>query len=295
MLRLESLACPCLFFALIFLSCHDRKQRSESKYYAKILAIGKQTDQAMTILLHDHTQVHILCYQNPLLSQRNTPPRDSIDLCPTWGDDDRLYFVYRVPYGEIHELQWSNGDKIVLDAGSSLQFTDIDTDDRRFYYLEGKATFTPAITKNIVGKEIRLSGDIVLTTHGQKVYVDAFKDCHRKLITAYQRGLEIRSKDWHYTLTGNTTAAISADGQFSVVPKIDTFPDNHWPKDLHAIDLTIPEIIADLNRWYNKNIVIHSQDSGIHITGIFSRTDSLDRNLKILSDWYHVKYSIVNK
>jgi hypothetical protein len=252
-------------------------------------------DTVMTILLHDHTRLHILRYRNPLLGYPNIPIIDSIDLHPTWGEDNKVYYAYRVPFGEIHELEWYGGDKTILDAGSTLQFTDCDTVGRRSYYLQGKATFTPVPTTPAIAKTIKLSGGIVVTTHGQKVYFDAFENCHRKLIAAYQRGLEIRSKDWDHIIYGNTTASISSDGQFSIARNLDTLSDTHWRKDFHVIDLTIPEIIDGLTRWYDQKIIIQSQDSVITITGLFSKTASLADNLRVLSKWYHIKYSVMKQ
>jgi hypothetical protein len=130
-----------------------------------------------------------------------------------------------------------------------------------------------------------------VSIHGQRVYIDNFAMNRQKTIVAYQPGVEIKGDGYFTTLRENNGISIDADFHVHTIQDPEQLMIRDFRNQFNFKNNSLPEVLDEVSRWYNRDILVEGKDIGKTITGASNRTDSIQKVLKLLSSFFEVKLS----
>ncbi|MDR3715814.1 MAG: DUF4974 domain-containing protein [Puia sp.] len=264
---------------------------ADSTYSAQVLPeSGSLGEFGFTLFLHDNTPLRISRYLNLTGGAISPRPRRSIDLKPESGKDDTTFYTYQVPNGEFEVLSWRWSEKMQLSPGSTVKFTDTLPGGGRTFYVQGQALFNPDDGDSGIFF-VRLPGHMTVSIHGQRVYIDNFAINRQKIIVAYQGGVEIKGDGYSNTLPENNGISIDADFRIHSIEDHDQLMTKDLRTQFYFKNKSLPEVVDEVGRWYDRDILVEGKDVGKLITGSGNRDDSIENVLKQLSSFFEVKLS----
>jgi hypothetical protein len=287
---------PCYFYryrfavslsVLFLMSCQDLHSKIKLQYKARVSTTSIDNHAGrMMFMLHDSTLLQISRSINSSDAFCPTEILDSIDLKPEKGDEGAVFYSYQVPYGEVQVLKWQEGFNVMLAEGSVIKFTDAGPGKTRAFYLQGRAIFNPADsdTSNFM---IQLPDSISILTHGKKVYVNNLKGSPGRLIQGYRGGVEVIRNYFNTVLNDSD----GLDAQLNPLRYFDRTLDIEWTNAFKLDYATLPEILDEVQHWYNRDIQVEGRDAGIEMSGMMRRYP-IDSVLSEICTGYHVKLHV---
>ncbi len=176
----------------------------------------------------------------------------------------------------------SDGTKIWLNAGSSVSYPVIFPANERRVTIDGEAYFE--VAHNAAKPFIVTKGNLDIKVLGTKFNVNAYAN-EAGINTALVEGsVKVSNSAHSVTLTpGLQAIAANRDGALTI-SKADLAKTLNWKSDFFRFDLfSFPEIIKQLERWYDIDITVeHVDTKDINISGDMNRNTSLSSVIKIL-------------
>ena len=182
------------------------------------------------------------------------------------------------PKGGQYQLVLADGTKVYLNASSSITFPVKFSGHNRSVRLNGEAYFevTKNKTKPFIVHTIR--GNIeVLGTHFN---ISSYPDEPAMKATLLEGSVKITSKAGNSLLVPGDQAKID---QHIVIQKVDVDEVMAWKNQLFVFDQTpLKEIMRQLARWYDVEIVFDGSVPDGSFSGEISRNAKLSEVLKVL-------------
>ncbi|MFD2968745.1 FecR family protein [Sphingobacterium bambusae] len=261
-----------------------------------------QADQGVTIRLADGTVVPLHVEHGGINMGKSIQYTDGTTISELQKDKRNLQLTLTVPTGTTFHLILDDGTKVWLNAGSSLRYPMRFEGDRREVELEGEGYFEVAAQFMISedsGKPVRKpflvnTAEQTISVLGTHFNVEAYPIAASKT-TLIEGRVEIGA-------TGNSKVKkILNPGQQGVwnegeiqVQKIDVDNALAWRSGLFSFhEKTFDEIMQDVSRWYNLEIVYESDIPEETFFGEGYRTENLGSVLRLLeSD--KIKYRVTS-
>jgi hypothetical protein len=188
--------------------------------------------------------------------------------------DGNIYYSYSVPAGKVQSLHWSDGFHAILDARTTLKFSDKSPEGGRTFVLDGRAELTGNPHHSNV---IRLPSLVSIMTSDQTIFIDGFGDQHREYIIAYGGKVKVRGEHYVVDLMSNAGLEILADQSYKRLPGFYTPPADHWSQSFQFTDITAAGMACELSRWFAQSVEVIGGDSTARYTmGALSRSIPLD-------------------
>ncbi|MGA6118195.1 FecR family protein [Sphingobacterium anhuiense] len=188
------------------------------------------------------------------------------------------------PNGTQYKLQLADGTKVWLNAGSSLKFPSIFTGKTRQVELSGEAYFEVAHRKEqpFFVRLPRLKIE-VLGTHFN---VKAYPNESNIETTLLQGAVKVSSKDRAVFLKpGEQSRYNQTNAQLDEAQAVDATTIVAWKEGIFSFNNTdIKEVVRQLSRWYNIQVVFQGQIPDRKFSGGFERRASLEQVIQILKE-----------
>jgi len=188
------------------------------------------------------------------------------------------------PNGTQYKLQLADGTKVWLNAGSSLKFPAVFSGKTRQIELTGEAYFEVAhnADKPFLVSLPKLKIE-VLGTHFN---VKAYPNESNIETTLLQGAVKVSSKDRAVFLKpGEQSRYSQTNAQLSEAQAVDATAIAAWREGIFSFNNTdIREVLRQLSRWYNIQIVFRGKLPDRRFSGGFERRASLEQVIQILKE-----------
>lgn len=183
-----------------------------------------------------------------------------------------------VPRGSrpVH-VQLPDGSQVWINTGSTLQFPAAFSDSRRTVSLTGEAYFEVVHNSHQVF-EVQ-QGDNTVTVLGTHFNINAYADNPTTKITLLEGRVQIN----HASYLSPAEQAVLDQGKIQVYKNADLQQVMAWKNNqFYFKGNAVPEILRQLARWYNLNLIYKGAVPEGHYSGIISKDNSLSQVLSIL-------------
>lgn len=204
------------------------------------------------------------------------------------------YNRIEMEWGQMSKMILSDGTKIWLNAGTTLEYpTTFDTH-KRSVKLDGEAQFKVAHNNKIPFEVITKTGTIKV--YGTTFNVASYDDDPEMVVTLIEGKVAIENDK------GDQLAVLKPSEQISISkqtgePKlklVDTHFYTSWINGKILLqDTKLADLATLLKRWYNVDINLVGENIGdLRISGTIIKDKPLDPFLKIMARMYGIKYEI---
>ncbi|MBX3256432.1 MAG: DUF4974 domain-containing protein [Chitinophagaceae bacterium] len=200
----------------------------------------------------------------------------------TSGNKKPEYNTLTVPRGSrTINLVLADGTSVLLNAASSITYPTVFAGNERRVEMSGEAYFEVAkdpVKKFIVG--VNGVNTEVLGTHFN---INAYSDMGSIDITLLEGRIKVANDETTLTLSPGEQAQLNRKGKIDLNKDVDTDQVMAWKDGLFNFsNLSLENIMLQLSRWYNIDVLYEGEKSGKHFSGIMSRNSSLSEVLKIM-------------
>lgn len=205
-------------------------------------------------------------------------------------EDVAMQTVY-VPAGQNAQLTLTDGSKVWLNAGSTLNFPTRFVEGKRQVTLEGEGFFE--VKANKEKPFIVSTSTYDIKALGTSFNVNAYKQSEEFETALLTGKVEIsdRITDHTISLTPNNRAVLMNNG-LSVVP-IESTDYFLWREGILYFDEPLTEVLDKLKLYFDVNIDVNNKsvlENKRHCTGKFRTRDGLDHILSVLQLTNHFTY-----
>jgi transmembrane sensor len=197
-----------------------------------------------------------------------------------------VYNRLTTPKGGRYELELQDGTKVWLNAGSSIRYPSAFTGAERRVEIRGEAYFQVARDARRpfrVAVEEASGGSSEIEVLGTEFNVNAYADEPDARTTLVNGGVRVRSGSWDVVLSPMQQAVASAKG-LREQEVADLAQVVAWRSGFFSFeDGDLSEILRQIARWYDVEVVYKGKIPGDRFTGRFPRSTSLAGVLKILN------------
>lgn len=184
-----------------------------------------------------------------------------------------------IPRGSKYEIVLPDGTKVWLNASSSLQFPSAFTGTERKVTLIGEAYFEVAKNKDRPFK-INVNDKQVVEVLGTHFNISAYMDERKITTTLLEGSVKINYQNKSTLIKPGEWAVNNFSTGVKVAPA-DQDEVMAWKNDMFVFNNeNIVEIMNQISRWYDVDVVFKGNMNKINFTGNYSRTKSLKNLLK---------------
>lgn len=211
--------------------------------------------------------------------------------------DEVLYNTITTPNGGKYKLLLADGSKIWLNAASSLRFPASFTGKERKVFLTGEGYFEIAENKAMPFK-VDVSGKGEVEVLGTHFNITSYSDDELINTTLLVGSIRMLSKktNTQIRLKPGQQAELNDKGTLSVnhTPDIDAIM--AWKDDKFVFQkLKLKEIMRQLERWYDIDVLYNNIVSDDEYVGIISRKVKLSEILRLLQSTGSNRFRIQGK
>lgn len=209
----------------------------------------------------------------------------------TSTQQEQVYHKISIPRGGEYSVVLSDGTRVMLNAGSVLEYPLVFAGDRREVRLSGEAYFD--VAKDAEHPFFVVSSYTSIEVTGTSFNVSAYPDDND--ITAV---LESGSINFHacgevYPVKPGECAQYDKQGEETTVTAVDTDFYTSWRNGLLRFDdAPMSEITRKLARWYDVEFVFADRSiCELHFSGATQRDKPLNHILHLLENTQDLKFS----
>ena len=204
-----------------------------------------------------------------------------------------IYNSVSTPRGGEYQLVLPDGTKVWLNAASSIRFPVAFVGKERKVTITGEAYFEVAKNKKMPFIVSLAKMDIeVLGTHFN---VSSYRDESVIKTTLLEGAVKINSEKSAICLVPGEQSQLNGSGQLSKKNNIDLNKEVAWTKGKFQFNSnTIQEIMLQLSRWYDVEVVYQGKVSTETFSAIVKRSSNISQVLKLM-ETSGVKFEIEGK
>jgi ferric-dicitrate binding protein FerR (iron transport regulator) len=191
-----------------------------------------------------------------------------------------LYNTISTPRGGQYQLELADGSRVWLNAASSLRFPTAFIGDDRTVELTGEGYFEVA---HDASRPFHVKvGDMDVKVLGTHFNINSYPDEPTIETTLLQGRVSVR-KGQQFVFLNPGQQAIVAGSQVQIDNDVDVEEVVAWKNGWFNFNsLRIQDILRQLSRWYNVDIVYEGEPTQHHFTGMVSRNSKVSEVLKIM-------------
>lgn len=193
------------------------------------------------------------------------------------------YNTITTPRGGQYEVVLPDGSKVWLNATSSIKFPAAFTRNKRVVEITGEAYFE--IAKNADRPFIVKKGDVEIQVLGTQFNVNAYDDEPGMKVTMLEGLVRIvqQTTDNRQLIKPGEQIRLNKNGKMKLIENADVSEAVAWKEGLFQFsDDNIEQIMRQISRWYNVEIIYENGIPEGHITGKIPRNTNLSNVLKIM-------------
>ena len=194
-----------------------------------------------------------------------------------------------IPRGGQYHLVLPDGSQVWLNSSSSLTYPLVFTGNERVVTLSGEAYFDIAKNEALPFRVHTKHTQVFVT--GTKFNISSFAEDPNVLVTLASGGVEVIKDQQRVRLTPGQQAKTSSDQPNISVEEVDIDYALAWVDGNFLFeDQTIQNIMDDVARWYNVEVIYQGNLSNKRFGGTFTRNKSLDELLKHLESLSTIRF-----
>ena len=208
---------------------------------------------------------------------------------------DKLYTIV-TPRGSKYKIRLPDETVVELNSSSKLIFPTIFSATERKVSLEGEGFFdvkSDKLKKFIVhvrGKKIQQ--DVVV--YGTQFNINAYPETENIVTTLIEGAVKVRSQENETELLPLQQCVLSSES--IVVSRANVDINLAWKNNFfYFSNETIENVMNEISRWYDVDIVYTENPPNIKVWGQISRTKSLDEILDILAKANDITFRMKGK
>ncbi len=204
-----------------------------------------------------------------------------------------------VPYGETSELVLADGTKLFLNSGSRVTYPTVFTGGERKIFVEGEILANVAKNPDqpFIAHTENINVRVLGTTFNLKAYKNS--DCVEVFLIEGRVQCDINAENYNNSITmdpGNVVQYDRLSGELNIMAanagNVKPFKESG---SMHFFNLTLNDIARDLERRFNKEIIIVNERlSQTRYFALFTNGESLDEILEILNSDNTMKISEIS-
>jgi transmembrane sensor len=205
------------------------------------------------------------------------------------GQTGSLYSTITTPIGGQYQVVLSDGTKVWLNAASSIKYPSKFSKDERRVELTGEAYFEVSQIKSVPSSNKKIP--FIIKTTNQEVEVlgthfniNAYLDEHSTRTTLLEGSVRVfYGRNASVLLKPNQQSIITPGSTPAIVNSIDPSSAIAWKNGIFNFqDKTLDEVMRQLARWYNLEIVYEGAVPQMEFFGKIRRNNKLSEVLHIL-------------
>lgn len=199
------------------------------------------------------------------------------------GNDNNniLYNTMQTPHGCMYQLTLPDGSRVWLNAASSIRYPTAFAADSRQVEVTGEAFFD--IVKDDRKPFTVTAGQLNVQVLGTSFNVTAYPDETTIRTTLVQGAVNVSNGSARQLLQPGEQASTAATGGPFRISKPNMEAILSWKNgEFYFQDTHIQAIMREVARWYNIEVSYEGDMSGITLSGIVSRNESVAQLLKAL-------------
>ncbi|MDN5288008.1 MAG: hypothetical protein JWR38_4282 [Mucilaginibacter sp.] len=208
-----------------------------------------------------------------------------------------LYNIMTTPKGGQYQVILPDGSKVLLNAASSLRYPAAFTGKERKVELTGEAYFE--VIHNAKSPFRVITGGQVVEDIGTHFNVNAYDDEHLIKTTLIEGSVKLSAKDRQVILKPGQQSRLnvdSADQGIKVIEDANVEEAIAWKNGYFRFNNNkIPEIMRQLSRWYDVDIIYKGPVTNEGLNGKISRFKNISQVLQMLESTGLVHFKIHGK
>ena len=208
-------------------------------------------------------------------------------------DKELVFNSITTPRGGEYQLVLPDGTKVWLNAASSIRFPVAFVGKERRVSITGEAYFEVAKDKN--KPFIVSSSNMNIQVLGTHFNVSSYHDESIIKTTLLEGAVKINNRNSVVYLTPGQQSQLNDKGQLSVKEDVDLNREVAWTKGQFNFNSnTIQEIMQQLGRWYDVEVVYQGKVSNETFSAVIKRSSNISQVLKLMEN-SGVKFTIEGK
>ena len=204
-----------------------------------------------------------------------------------------VYNSVSIPRGGQYQLVLPDGTKVWLNAASSIRFPVAFVGKERKVTITGEAYFE--VAKDKKKPFIVSSANIDIEVLGTHFNVSAYTEESIVKTTLLEGSVKINNKNSEVYLLPGQQSQLNNSGQFSIKNNIDLDKEIAWTRGKFQFNSnTIQEIMLQLSRWYDVEVIYQGKVSSETFSAIVKRSSNISQVLKLM-EASGVKFDIEGK
>lgn len=181
----------------------------------------------------------------------------------------------------VVQVTLQDGTKIWLNSGSSVQYPEAFGNGDRAVGLTGEAYFEVAKQN---GKKFTVSAAGTTTeVLGTHFVVNAFKDMGTVAVTLLEGSVNVMNKHSALKIKPGQQARLEEFSPIALQQRANADEAVAWKNGLFYFEnADIKQVMNQVARWYDVDVVYKGRESRKHFSGIVSRTDNVSQVLRLL-------------
>ena len=191
------------------------------------------------------------------------------------------YNTISTPRGGMFNLILPDGSTVTLNANSRIRFPMIFASEKREVEIEGEVYFDVAQNKNWPFM-VKIN-DIEIEVLGTSFNVMGYSDESAVRTTLIEGLVKVSTRTQNATLSPGQQSAIDLEGTISVIENADIADIISWKEGWFKFSRSsIEEIMRQISRWYDLDVVYEGNMPLRTYTGIVSRSSNLSKVLLMM-------------
>lgn len=202
------------------------------------------------------------------------------------------------PRGGKYQLTLADGSNVWLNAASSLKFPTSFNGNERVVELDGEAYFEIAHNESMPFK-VRMNSGAEVQVLGTHFNVMSYDDEESIKTTLIEGSVQVDvpgegGRISSVRIRPDQQAAISKDGRLSVSDVNASYAIAWKDNKFNFRNMSLPEIIRQVERWYDVDVTYEEDISDLHFIGVVSRKENASAVLRVLEATGSVKFEVSN-
>jgi len=205
------------------------------------------------------------------------------------------YNTLTVPKGSKPvQLVLADGSEVWLDVASSITYPIAFAGNERKVQITGEAYFE--VAHNAAMPFIVQKGDVEIKVLGTHFNVNAYDDERSLKVTLLEGAVKVeRHGNESLNIQPGQQAEINRQGKMELNKEVDIDEVMAWKNNWFNFNsLTVPDIMQQIERWYNVSVTYQGNPGNKHFSGIVSRNNNVSEVLKIMEQ-AGIKFKIEGK
>lgn len=192
-----------------------------------------------------------------------------------------VYNSVSTPRGGQYQLVLPDGTKVWLNAASSIRFPVAFVGKERKVTITGEAYFE--VAKDKKKPFIVSSANMDVEVLGTHFNVSAYAEESIVKTTLLEGSVKINNKKSEVYLVPGQQSQLNNSGHFSIKNNIDVDKEIAWTKGKFQFNSnTIQEIMLQLSRWYDVEVIYQGKVSSETFSAIIKRSSNISQVLKLM-------------